>query len=253
MAGRTPRRCACFSRCARSLASGWRVLLGINAVAAILPAQVAAQSPAGSTDVAGATASRSPGPQPSEQAAAWQTAPATRRGGFTAGLLGGLALGAAHGYPNEFAKIDNSAYYNRTSGPGAGGALWIGGALTDWFTFALGGGASRFGGQQLSSSSYVFLFHLEAFPLFYRGGALRDLGAFADFGTGVGSIVQKSGAGSVAKAGSFSVGGAGVFWEGWRAAHLAAGPVVAWQYQGSDPMMRQFGLIGLRGVLYGGP
>jgi len=193
------------------------------------------------------------GPRPEQPEAAWQTAPATRRSGFTAGLILGAALGHASGTPNDYSMIGNPAYESRTGGVGPGGALWIGGALTDWFTFGLGGGSSSFGGSRLFSTSTVFLFHIEAFPLFYRGGVLRDLGLFADFGTGVGSIKRKSTGESISSAGSFSVGGAGAFWECWRIAGFAAGPVVAWQYQYSLPLERHFALVGLRGVFYGGP
>src|SRR5204863_3763807 len=52
------------------------------------------------------TASRGP--------AAWETAPATRRGGFTAGVLTGLSFGSVVGYPNDFAKIDQPAFRSAT-------------------------------------------------------------------------------------------------------------------------------------------
>jgi hypothetical protein len=192
-------------------------------------------------------------PKPHESDANWQTAPATRRSGFTAGLILAGALGYASGTPNDYSKIGDPTYTSHTGGIGPGGALWIGGALTDWFTFGLGVGMSSFGGSQLSSKSSVFLFHIEAFPLFARGGVYRDLGVFADFGTGPGSIARKSTKEEISSAGSFSVAGIGAFWETWRFAGFAAGPVVAWQYQYSQPLERHFALVGLRGVFYGGP
>jgi hypothetical protein len=208
------------------------------------------QAPAGA---APAPAASPEAPKAQESDANWQTAPATRRSGFTAGLILGAALGYASGTPNDLSMIGNPAFQSHTGGIGPGGALWIGGALTDWFTFGLGGGMTSFGGSQLKSSSSVFLFHIEAFPLFSRGGAYRDLGVFADFGTGVGSIERKSTQESVSSAGSFSVAGLGAFWETWRFAGFAAGPTVTWQYQYSQPLERHFILAGLRGVFYGGP
>jgi hypothetical protein len=217
-------------------------LLGALALLVALPASAAptpAAAPAGA--------------KPHESDEAWQTAPATRRSGFTVGLVLGAALGHASGTPNDYTMIGNPTYTSRTGGIGPGGALWIGGALTDWFTFGMGVGITSFGGSKLSSTSKVFLFHVETFPLFYRGGIYRDLGLFADFGTGVGTIDRKSSGQDVSSAGSFSVAGLGAFWEAWRFAGFAAGPVVTWQYQYSQPLERHFALAGLRGVFYGGP
>jgi hypothetical protein len=183
----------------------------------------------------------------------WQNAVATRRSGFTAGLVLGAALGYASGTPNDYGAIGNPAYTSHTGGFGSGGALWLGGALTDWFTFGLGGQMTSFGGSKLSSKSTAFLFHIEAFPLFYRGGVWRDLGAFADFGTGVGSIARKSTGEDVASAGTFSVAGVGAFWETWRLAGLTAGPVISWHYEYSHPLERHYVVAGLRGAFYGGP
>ncbi|HEX9294192.1 MAG TPA: hypothetical protein VF881_00095 [Polyangiaceae bacterium] len=178
---------------------------------------------------------------------------ATRRSGFTAGFLGGMAFGTVEGYPNDFSQIDNPLYRSATSGVGGTGMLYIGGALTDWFTFGLGFARTSYGSSRIVTNAGVFLFHIETFPLFAQGGLWRDAGLFANFGTGTATIRRRSDEVEFSSSGSLSVVGLGAFWEPLRAGHFAAGPFASWQYQVSDSMTRHFGEIGLRGVFYGGP
>ncbi len=185
---------------------------------------------------------------------AWETAPATRRSGFTAGLMSGLAFGNAAGYPNDISKLDNPAFHSATSGLGSGGTIYIGGALADWFTFGFGLTQSSFGSSRLVSRSGAFVFHIEAFPMFSRGDTLRDVAFFADFGTGTATIQRRSDDHEWSASGSLSIVGFGALWETWRlAGHVAVGPYAAWQYQESHSMARNFGEIGIRGAFYGGP
>jgi len=184
----------------------------------------------------------------------WETAPATRRSGFTAGFLGGMAFGTVAGYPNDFSKIDEPAFRSATSGVGPSGTFYVGGALTDWFTFGLGLSRSSYGNGHLVSASSAYLFHIETFPLFSNGGKLRDLGLFADFGTGTATLRRRSDQAQFSSSGSLSIGGIGAFWETWRlAGPIALGPFAAWHYEGSTAMTRYFGDIGLRISVYGGP
>lgn len=223
----------------------------VPAFAATASAQSASTSPTGlvapSTEPVDA-------PAAADTSNAWETAPATRRYGFTAGILAGAMFGTAHGYPNAYGKIDNPDFYASATGVGSGAILWIGGALTDWFTFGLGGGGGSYGGSNRSAGG-AFLFHLEAFPLFARGGAWRDLGVSADFGTGGGTITNRSSGAELSTAGSFSIASVGLFWESWRFAsgHLVAGPAATFTYEGSESQVRTFGMAGIRGAFYGGP
>jgi hypothetical protein len=186
--------------------------------------------------------------------AAWDTAPATRRGGFTAGVLTGLSFGSVVGYPNDFAKIDQPPFRSATSGVGSTFTLYLGGALTDWFTFGFGLGKSSYGSSELVTESTAYLFHVEAFPLFARGGQWRDLALYADVGTGTATVRRRSDQAEFSSAGSLSIGGLGAFWEPWRlAGHLAFGPYGGWHYEESNSMARHFGEFGLRGAFYGGP
>src|SRR5262245_46069656 len=116
----------------------------------------------------------------------------TRRSGFTAGIYGAMSFGTVSGYPNDLAKIDDPLYRSATSGVGGGGMLYLGGTLTDWFTFGFGLAQSSFGSSRIATSGGAFLFHIEAFPLFSLGGTFRDVGVFTNFGTGSATIVRRS-------------------------------------------------------------
>ncbi|HEX6764852.1 MAG TPA: hypothetical protein VF103_05225, partial [Polyangiaceae bacterium] len=110
---------------------------------------------------------------------------AERRSDVVIGASGGLLLGAASGFPNEIDKLDEPGWESKT-GFAAGSAFqfWLGGALTDWFTFGAGAtflGSSGSGGKMRGE---VFFVKVEAFPLYGMGGPLRDLAFFADFGAG---------------------------------------------------------------------
>jgi hypothetical protein len=184
----------------------------------------------------------------------WDAKPATRRSGFVAGLMGGMAFGSVVGYPNDFSKWDNASFRSATSGIGSSGRFFLGGALTDWFVFSVGFESSNYGGSRNYTSEWAVLFHTEAFPLFSLGDAYRDLGVFADIGTGMATIQRKSDDAEFASSGTLSIGGIGAFWEPWRVfGHLAAGPYVSGTFEQSDSMTRVFGVAGLRGVFYGGP
>ena len=146
------------------------------------------------------------------------------------------------------------------AGPGSGSPLvsvelrHLGGALTDWFTFGFGLARSSYGSDRLVTESSAYLFHIEAFPLFARGGIWRDIALFADFGTGSATIKRRDDGVQHAASGALSIVGLGSHWEAWRlAGHVALGPYVAWHYEDSNSMARTFGEIGFRGAFYGGP
>jgi hypothetical protein len=165
----------------------------------------------------------------------------------------GLSFGTVSGYPNDFSKIDQPAFRSATSGVGNGFTLYLGGALTDWFTFGLGMTQTSFGSDKLVTKGGAFIFHVEAFPLFAKGGLYRDLGLFANFGTGTATISRREGGQEFAASGSLSIAGVGALWETWRFWHIALGPFAQVQYEASNSMERTLGEVGIRGVFYGGP
>ena len=197
---------------------------------------------------------KSDGPVDEADKGLWDATPATRRSGFTAGLMGGLSFGTVVGYPNDFSKWDQAAYRSSTSGVGGGGTIYLGGALTDWFSFGIGFQSSTYGGSRNTSSEWALLFHTEAFPLFSLGRGYQDLGVFIDIGTGMATISRRSDKVEFSSSGALSICGLGVFWEPWRlAGHLAFGPFLSGTFQASDSMTRVFGLAGFRAAFYGGP
>jgi hypothetical protein len=184
----------------------------------------------------------------------WDAKPATRRSGFVAGVRGGMSFGSVVGYPNDFSKWGQDPYRSATSGVGSAGMFFLGGALTDWFTFGIGFESTNYGGSNNYSNGWAVLFHTEVFPLFSLGGGYRDLGMFVDIGTGQAAITRRTDDAEFASSGSLSIGGLGAFWEPLRVLnHLAFGPYLSGTFQQSDSVTRAFGVIGLRGAFYGGP
>jgi hypothetical protein len=178
---------------------------------------------------------------------------AQRRSGFVIGLHAGLGLGQANGNPAAIAQREDPAYTTDTGSAFAyQGAPFIGGALTDWFTIGVGGALSWIGRNGLSSPAYVALFHIEAYPLFTRGGLWRDAGLFADFGAGSTYIYASDGS-EKASAAVASALGLGTFWEGLRWGHLAAGPYAGYHRNWGEHFSRDNFTLGLRVAVYGGP
>jgi len=159
----------------------------------------------------------------------------TRRSGFLLGLDLGLALGNGTGYPNEIAKLNDPAY-RRNSGLGLGASnrLWFGGALTDWFVFGIGLNAMQLKHNDVKLTASQFIFHVEAYPLFYRGGVFRDLSVFGDFGVG-GALIQGRGR-EDADGGSMSSLGLGVGYDAVRFWKFSLGPAVEYWHQFSQTM-----------------
>ena len=80
----------------------------------------------------------------------------------------------------------------------------------------------------------------------------RDIGVFANIGTGMATINRRSDDAEYASSGSMSIAGLGAFWETWRlAGHLAVGPYLSGTFENSDSITRIFGVAGLRGTFYG--
>lgn len=177
---------------------------------------------------------------------------AERRSDFVLGFSTGLALGAASGYPNEIAKLDQAAYEATTGfALGPGGALWIGGALRDWFTIGVGGLYLGVNGSSGKGSGGAFIMRVEAFPLYPLGGPLRDFALFATFGAG-GYVVKGEG-GKRGEGGFTSVAGVGAGYELFRLGPLALGPNVEYLLMRSQSATAHTAIVGLRAMLYAGP
>ena len=117
---------------------------------------------------------------------AWEAERAMRRSGFVVGASFGSGVVSIAGFPNDVKKVGRESFYTETGATlGGFGTLWFGGALTDWFIFGLGlgGGSLPFLSDRTATAGGI-VFHVEAFPLFPRGGRWRDVGVMLDAGTG---------------------------------------------------------------------
>ncbi len=190
-------------------------------------------------------------PAAKEQPAA---APKPHRSGFVVGLSLGSGIVAFSGYPNDSRKIGLASHYTETGASLGGlGALWFGGALSEWFTFGIGFSA---GSMPLLSdkkaTSGGLIFHIEAYPLFTRGKRWRDLGVMLDAGTGSATVTPKDSDKKLIDGGSGSMIGGGPFYEGFKLWKLKGGPFVEGSYVWSDSVRRPAVFFGWRTSLYTG-
>lgn len=190
---------------------------------------------------------------------AWEKAPSLRRAGFSVGVLFGGGLGNITGSPADIEKR-GKAEFRTDMGAAFGGnaTLWLGGALTDWLVFGVGLGGGMYQGGGTKLEGFTFVFHTEAFPLFWLGGLWHDMGISLD--TGAGSFtgeVQDKPAGAagqliapVIESGAASRVGVGVFYDGFRLWKVSTGPFVAFDYTWSATLSQPVVLLGLRTALY---
>jgi len=177
---------------------------------------------------------------------------ASRRSGFVIGLGLGLSGGNAQGYPNEIAKLDDPTYKRNTGGAFGGvNRLWFGGALTDYLVFGLGLVGTGMKHNETKAAGSAFIFHVEGYPLFYRGTVFRDLSLFGDFGAGGMKI---TGAGRQdADGGLMSVIGFGAGYEAARFWKFKFGPAVEYWHWWSQTMTMNSVAVEARLTFVGGP
>lgn len=178
--------------------------------------------------------------------------PATRRSGFTLGIASGLSIASARGYLNDVTQIDVSGLEASTgAGASVGTALWIGGALADWLTIALGLTRGSFSGNGLDATGSSLHVRIEAFPLFFRGGAWQDAGLSVFAGTG--NYDVKRADTTVAEGEGTSLVGVGAFFEPWQFWQLSTGPDVSYTHQFSRSLSAHSLIIGWRLAFYAAP
>lgn len=178
-------------------------------------------------------------------------AKASRRSDFTIGTSAGLGLGRASGYPNEIQRIGDPAYRSDTElGVGSGSAIWAGVAFNDYLSFGLGMGGVNLSGNDRKASAGAFLFHVDVYPLFDVHPALRDLAAFAHFGTGP---LKITGGAEEADGGLMGYAEGGVSYEALRFWRFAFGPSASVLHMWSESATVTGALIGARLAFYGGP
>jgi hypothetical protein len=216
--------------------------------ASFAPRAFAADPPAAAVDPA--PAAQAPEvPAPRNEEPKWQVEPAARRSGFVVGAMLGFGLSSIVGYPNDVKKIGLARYYTATGAvPASSSMLFFGGALSDWFTFGVGFGGSRlFGTGDNTAMAAGFAFHVEAYPLYFKGGKLRDLGVMLDAGTGSASVAPTADdTKKLVDSGGSSMLGGGVFYDGLRFWRVGSGPYLAGAYQWSDSVRRPAIFFGYR-------
>jgi hypothetical protein len=177
---------------------------------------------------------------------------AERRSDIVLGASAGLLLGTASGYPNELAKLDDPRWESSTGfAAGTGLSFWLGGALTDWFTFGVGATFLGGSGSDGKMSGQAFIVKVEAFPLYGMGGPLRDLAFFADFGAGGMAIEGEPE--EPAEGGFTSVAGLGSAYELFRMGHFAFAPTAEYLLIRSQTVIAHSTIFGARVIFYGGP
>lgn len=183
----------------------------------------------------------------------YEPPPAVRRSDFMAALHLVGVVGEASGFPNKAAQIGDPEFEAQTGFSwGGGGALWVGVAPRDWFTFAVGLNLTSLHSSSLSAPGTFFGVQVQAFPLFDQGVDLQDLGAFAEFGAGTRNIERDNK--TVAEGGFLSVVGFGASYERLRLGnHVSAGPVIEYMHEFSLTLTSNIVLGGVRAVFYGGP
>ncbi|KYF67044.1 hypothetical protein [Sorangium cellulosum] len=179
----------------------------------------------------------------------------TRRGGFAAGISGGLALGSAAGYPNDVQKIGFQRHYTETGvGIGGGGYVWLGGVLADWLTFGAGVGGHALAAADHSILAGGFMFHTEIFPLFSLGERWTDVGVILDAGTGLAYTTADADDDTDAIDGALPARiGGGVFYEGIRLWKVSMGPWLYADYTWSTSVRQPGFYLGWRTALYTEP
>jgi hypothetical protein len=179
----------------------------------------------------------------------YRTAKDRRRAHLTAGLSVGLQVGTATGYPNESEKIDNPLFETSTGRAlGPGGSAWLGIAMADWLSVGLGAASLQLGSQQVKAQSTAFLCRVETYPLYFAGGAWRDLGVGGQFGLGL--LTLEEDGEEKADAGAASLLGGSLFYEAFRSAGLALGPVFEVSHMWSFSANQTAGMFGARLAFY---
>src|SRR5262245_25675658 len=163
--------------------------------------------------------------------------PATRRSGVQIGVGLGTGVVSIAGFPSDPERIGLASSYTATGvHPGGWFTLWVGGALSDWLAFGVGGGGGSMIGlpEGQAATMGAFLFHVEGYPLFALGGRLGDLGVWLDAGTGSVTLENEKSDTTLVESGASSLVGFGVFYEGLRFWRMGAGPFLATNYMWSE-------------------
>lgn len=169
------------------------------------------------------------------------------------GASSGVRLGVARGWMNKAAELGRPEFERNTGAAvGNGATLWIGGALKDYFVYAIGGTGGSVSGNGLDGSGGAFIVRLEAFPLVsLLPRPARDLGVAATFGVGSYSISDHGQ--NVAEGGSMSLVSVALFHESLRWGTFALGPNLEYSRWFSQSLTVDTAELGVRIAFTTGP
>ena len=105
--------------------------------------------------------------------------------------------------------------------------------------------------EHAKAAGGAYIFHVEGYPLFDRGGAFRDLSLFGDFGAG--GMKISGGNRDTADGGLMSVIGLGAAYDPLHFWHFTLGPSVEYLHLWSQSMSAHSALIEARFTFVGGP
>jgi hypothetical protein len=123
-------------------------------------------------------------------------------------------------------------------------------AFNDYLTFGVGFGGFTLSGNDRDAKAQVFAFHVDAYPLFSLDENLKDLGVFANVGTGPLTI---KGGPKEADGGAMSYIESGLVYERLRLWHFGIGPSASLIHTWSESVTSTSALVGVRVAVYGGP
>lgn len=179
----------------------------------------------------------------------------TRRGGFAVGLTNSLGLASYRGYENTVVALADPRNEQTTGAElSSSFGLWLGGAVRDFLTLGLGFQSSSALTGDKPSFNPALLLHIEGYPLFFKGGAFRDLGVGLDAGLGTAVMFDQADTelkDPIAMGGSMSFLAFSAFWEPLQFWQFSAGPVLTYQHSFSQTFQINQGLLGFRMVFYG--
>jgi hypothetical protein len=184
----------------------------------------------------------------------YQPPPTVRRGGFAMAITTGFGWSGVSGFPNKVSSLSDPNAEVSQSALGSTFSLWLGGAIRDWLTFGLGVRSGTGFGSDTVSAVPAALLHVEAFPLFFKGGAFRDLGLAFDGGIGTGTIIDShapQNADPLASGGAMSFLGFSAFYEPLKFWNFSAGPALSYSHAFSQSLSSHQITLNFRVALYG--
>lgn len=175
-----------------------------------------------------------------------------RRSDLIIGLRVAPTLGWARGYPNDASKISDPQYLANTHAAGGfDNGFYLGGALRDWFAFALGLEQIKLSRSNLTAAGTEFTLRTEVFPAWTLGHGWRDVGVAMDFG--LGSMKMNRGDTQVANGGAIGLAGIEVFYEVLHTGGFVFGPALGYQQLFSQSFNGNLLYFGSRVAFYSGP